>query len=80
MTYGEFQSASAPSVVTPGTPDSLQIWVVEVSGKLSIPMAGPSSWVIWTFDAHDGSAGAFTAGASGTSPTYWKALPDHSSA
>jgi hypothetical protein len=80
MTYGDFRNGSEPGVVTPGTPDSAQLWAVKVTGKLSVPRAGPCSWVIWTFDAHDGSAGAFVAGPPGTSPSYWDALPDHSSA
>jgi hypothetical protein len=80
MTYGDFRNGSESGVVTPGTPDSLQLWAVKVTGKLSVPMAGPCSWVIWTFDAHDGSSGAFAAGPRGTDPSYWDALPDHSSA
>ena len=78
MSYREFQDASALDVITPGTPDALPIWAVEVTGDLYFPTAGPSSWVILLYSARDGGTTGFVAGPSGTSPTYWQSLPDHS--
>jgi hypothetical protein len=78
MTYGDFQHASAPDVVTPATPDSLRVWAVEEVGRLTVSMGGPESWGIWLIDSHNGSTIGLTAGPSGTSPSYWNDLPDHS--
>jgi hypothetical protein len=78
MTYGDFQRASAPGVITPETPDSLQIWAVKVTGKLDVAMAGPEAWAIFTYDAHGGGVVGVTAGPARATPTYWDSLPDHS--
>lgn len=80
MTYGDWQRLGRPSVQTPGTPDSLRVWVVEVIGNFPVAMGPLPSyqWGIWLFNAHTGDVVGGTAGP-GASPLYWDRLPDHSS-
>lgn len=80
MTYGDWRRAAEPSLVTPATPDSLQVWAVEVIGSFQVSM-GPLPayhWGIWLINAHTGDIFSATA-ATGTTPSYWNGLPDHSS-
>jgi hypothetical protein len=80
MTYGDWHRVGQPSVITPGTPDSLQVWAVEVIGNFPVDM-GPLPayhWGIWLYDAHTGDIVSYVA-SPGAIPSYWDGLPDHSS-
>jgi hypothetical protein len=63
-----------------GTPDSLQVWAVEVIGNVPGSMeSGPAyHWGIWLYDAHTGDIVSYLA-SPGAIPSYWDGLPDHSS-
>jgi hypothetical protein len=78
MTYGDLRRAASPGEQTPATPDTLQIWAVEILGKFTPSMA-PRSYPsgVLIVDARSGSTIGVIAGPQAR-PPYWNGLPDHS--